>query len=159
MKLTNFFQIFPQKVDLVGKKVSGFAIAMTTKLGALFKWKICQIHWRFVVLIVEWVSVEMWWQLLMSFTTRICVYSFTWMRLLWKMYFTRFKNWLTLIIQGKLIWNSPQTQFKVPSWYLTCHSLGLSWKYNSICFVPHEIPFSIGCRDDDQSERKVYCKN
>lgn len=36
MKLTNFFQIFPQKVDLVGKKVSGFAIAMTTKLGALF---------------------------------------------------------------------------------------------------------------------------
>ena len=36
MKLTNFFQIFPLKVDLVGKKVSGFAIAMTAKLGALF---------------------------------------------------------------------------------------------------------------------------
>ena len=36
MKLTNFFQIFSLKVDLVGKKVSGFAIAMTTKLGALF---------------------------------------------------------------------------------------------------------------------------
>ena len=36
MKLTNFFQIFSLKVDLVGKKVSGFAIAMMTKLGALF---------------------------------------------------------------------------------------------------------------------------
>ena len=36
MKLTNFFQIFSLKVDLVDKKVSGFAIAMTTKLGALF---------------------------------------------------------------------------------------------------------------------------
>ena len=36
MKLTNFFQIFPLKVDVVGKRVSGFAIAMTIKLGALF---------------------------------------------------------------------------------------------------------------------------
>ena len=75
----------------------------------------------------------MWRQRLMSFTTRICVYSFIWMRSLWKLYFTRLKNWLTLITQGKLIWNSPQTQFKVSSWYLACHSLGLSW--NIIPFV------------------------
>ena len=53
MKLTNFFQIYPLKVDLVGKKVSGFAIAMTTKLGALFlvedlldSLKVCSLYCR-----------------------------------------------------------------------------------------------------------------
>ena len=53
MKLTNFFQIFPLKVDLVGKKVSGFAIAMTAKLGALFlvedlpdSLKVCSLNCR-----------------------------------------------------------------------------------------------------------------
>ena len=49
MKLTNFFQIFSLKVDLVGKKVSGFAIAMT----ALFlvedlpdSMKVCSLNCR-----------------------------------------------------------------------------------------------------------------
>ena len=53
MKLTNFFQIFPLKVDLVGKKVSGFAIAITAKLGALFlvedlpdSLKVCSLNCR-----------------------------------------------------------------------------------------------------------------
>ena len=137
MKLTNFFQIFPLKVDVVGKRVSGFAIAMTIKLGALFL--VEDLPASLKVLIVEWVSVEMWWQRLMSFTTRICVYSFTWMRSLWKLYFTRPKNWLTLITQGKQIWNSPQTQFKVSSWYLTCHSPGLSW--NIIPFALYRTKF------------------
>ena len=36
IKLINFFKIFPLKADLVGEKVSGFAVAMTTKLRALF---------------------------------------------------------------------------------------------------------------------------
>ena len=36
MKLINFFKIFPLKADLVGEKVSGFAVAMTTKLRELF---------------------------------------------------------------------------------------------------------------------------
>ena len=32
----NFFKIFPQQADLVGENVSGFAVAMSTKLRALF---------------------------------------------------------------------------------------------------------------------------
>ena len=36
MKLINFFKISPYKADLVGEKVSGFAVAMTTKLRELF---------------------------------------------------------------------------------------------------------------------------
>ena len=36
IKLILFFQISPYKADLVGEKVSGFAVAMTTKLRELF---------------------------------------------------------------------------------------------------------------------------
>ena len=78
MKLTNFFQIYPLKVDLVGKKVSGFAIAMTTKLGALFlvedlldSLKVCSLYCR----------MSFGWDV----TTAFNVIHYTYMRVLFHM--------------------------------------------------------------------------
>lgn len=53
MYLNKDINFFKDKVDLVGKKVSGFAIAMTAKLGALFlvedlpdSLKVCSLNCR-----------------------------------------------------------------------------------------------------------------